>query len=271
MTGGTSQAVVTWSAVPGATSYNVYYGSTTGVTKTTATNSVTGVTGSTCTVPSLLDGTAYYFVVTAENASGESAASAEVTATPLAKPTGIQVTGGDAQVTISWTGVTGATSYNVYYGTAAGVTTTSGTLVANATSPQVITGLTNGTTYYFVVTAVDATGESVVSSEKSATPSVAPQPPGTPTKVTVTSPAIGQMSVTWTTVVGATSYNVYYLQSATVPTNAAVTATTPVNVTAPPAVVNGLTSGATYYVLVTAVDAAGESGTQTNPKSVVIQ
>jgi len=272
VTAETAQATVSWTAVAGATSYNVYYSATAGVTKSNATNSVTNITGTTTTVSNLIDGTPYYFIVTAVDASGESTPSSEVSATPLDKPKGLQVTAGDTEVTVSWTAVAGATSYNIYYSTASGEETTpSGVKFPNVTSPpQVITGLTNGTTYYFVVTAVNDSGESSVSSEKSATPAVAPQPPASPTGVKVTSPAVGQMNVTWNTVVGATSYNVYYLQATSPPTNAAVLATTPVSTAAPPLDVPGLTSGKTYYVLVTALNGALESGTQTSAKAVTI-
>jgi flagellar biosynthesis protein FliR len=270
VTATTGQATVSWTAVAGATSYKVYYSATAGVTKSNATNSFPNAT-SPQVITGLIDGTTYYFIVTAADASGESAASSEVSATPLARPSGIQVTAGDGQVTVSWTAAAGATSYNIYYSTAAGQeTTASGVKLPNATSPQVITGLTNGTTYYFVVTAVNNSGESIVSSEKSATPSAAPQPPPSPTGVKLTSPAVGQMHVTWNAVVGATSYNVYYLQATSPPTNAAVLATTPANTIATFLDVNGLTSGATYYVLVTAVNGAGESGTQTSAKAVTI-
>ena len=270
-TAGTDQATIRWDAMTGVTSYNVYYGTSAGVDKATATNSVTHVTDNTCIVPNMINGTTYYFVVSAVNGHGESIESSEVSITPLAKPSGIQVTAGDGQVTCSWTAAAGATSYNVYYSAAAGQERTAGGVkVDNVTSPHVITGLTNATPYYFVVTAVNPGGESAVSSEKTATPSVAPQPPASPTGVKVTSPAAGKMNVVWNTVVGAASYNVYYLQASSPPTNAAVLAATPVNGTAVSLDVTGLPSGATFYVLVTAVNDAGESGTQTTAKAITI-
>jgi fibronectin type 3 domain-containing protein len=273
VTAETAQATVSWTAVAGATSYNVYYSATAGVTKSNATNSVTNVTGTTTTVSNLIDGTPYYFIVTAVDASGESAASSEVSAIPLEKPRGNQVTAGDGKVTVSWTAAAGATSYNIYYSTAAGQeTTASGVKFPNATSPQVITGLINGTTYYFVVTAVNDSGESSVSSEKSATPAAAPQPPPSPTGVTVASTAAGEVTVSWNAVIGATSYNVYYLQSSSQPTTADVIANgAEQSTTSSPLTVTGLTSGATYWFTVTAMNAAGESGGQTSPKKIVVQ
>ncbi|MBI3585179.1 MAG: hypothetical protein HY096_14680 [Nitrospinae bacterium] len=74
-----------------------------------------------------------------------------------------------ASTTISWNSVSGATSYNIYWSTTSGVTTSNGTKITNATSPYTHTGLTSGTTYYYVVTAVNSSGESSVSSQVSAT------------------------------------------------------------------------------------------------------
>jgi hypothetical protein len=93
---------------------------------------------------------------------------------PPAAPTGVTATPGNAQVTISWTGVSGATSYNIYWSTAPGVTKVNGSKITGATNPYVQPVLTNGTAYYYVVTAVNANGESTVSMEVSATPSSAP-------------------------------------------------------------------------------------------------
>ena len=186
-----------------------------------------------------------------------------------AKPAGIVASGGDGKVTVSWTAVTGAASYNIYYGTAAGVTT-AGTKIATVVSPYEVTKMVNGTPVYFVVTAVNAGGESGVSSEKTATPAAAPQAPGSPTGRTVTSTVASQATVAWTAVVGATSYNVYYLAGSTIPTNAAVLATTPKSSATPSLIVSGLTSGTVYNFLITAVNVGGESGTQTKALAVTV-
>lgn len=268
ITAGSAKAVVSWTAVAGATSYNIYYGTSAGVTTASGSKNVNAISPQTIT--GLTDGTPYYFVVTALNAAGESALSSEVSAIPLARPAGIVASGGDGQVTVSWSTVTSATAYNIYYDTAPGVTTVSGTKIANVITPQVVTGLTNGTPYFFVVTAVNAKAESSLSSEKSATPAAVPQPPGSPTGRVVTATGPGQMTVTWNPVPGATSYKVYYLQASSQPTNAAVLATTPATSATTTIDIGSLTSGATYYVLITALNAAGESGTQTKAQAVTI-
>lgn len=87
-------------------------------------------------------------------------------------PTGVSATAGDGQVILSWTAVTGATSYNIYYGATAGVTAAS-TKITGAASPNTITGLTNKTAYYFAVTASNEGGESSLSSEITDTPHLA--------------------------------------------------------------------------------------------------
>ena len=88
----------------------------------------------------------------------------------LSAPTNVSASAGNSQVTISWTAVTNATSYNIYWSTTSGVTKTGGTKITGATSPYVHTGLTNDTTYYYIVTAANSLGESAASAEASATP-----------------------------------------------------------------------------------------------------
>src|SRR5208283_438790 len=86
-------------------------------------------------------------------------------------PTGVTAAPGNAQVTISWSAVTGASYYNIYWSTTNGVTPGSGSRISGATNPFTQSGLTNDTTYYYVVTAVGSGGESAPSSQVSATPS----------------------------------------------------------------------------------------------------
>jgi hypothetical protein len=81
----------------------------------------------------------------------------------------ITAVAGNAQSTIAWAPISGATSYNLYWSTTPNAGT-NGTLISGVTSPYVQTGLTNGTTYYYVVTAVSVAGASLPSNQASDTP-----------------------------------------------------------------------------------------------------
>jgi len=84
-------------------------------------------------------------------------------------PTNLVATPGDAQVTLSWMAVTGATSYTVKRAATPGGTYTE--IEANVKEPSYKnTGLTNDKTYYYVVSAVTSSGESDNSTEVPATP-----------------------------------------------------------------------------------------------------
>ena len=76
---------LSWNASSGATSYNVKRSTTSGGPYTTI---ATGVTSTSFTNTGLTNGTTYFFVVSAVNASGESGNSNQASATPTAPSTG---------------------------------------------------------------------------------------------------------------------------------------------------------------------------------------
>lgn len=169
---GNAQVALTWTASSGTTSYHVKRSTTTGGPYT----QISSPTSASFTDTGLTNGTTYYYVVSAMNASGESANSTEASAKPQAAipsaPTGLHATAGNAQVALTWTASSGTTSYHVKRGT-----TTGGpyTQIGSPTSASFTdTGLTNGTTYFYVVSAVNTSGESADSAQVSATPSAAP-------------------------------------------------------------------------------------------------
>ncbi len=180
-TAGNQQASLTWTAGGGATGYNVKRGTASGGPYTT----VGSPAGTTYADTSLTNGTAYYYVVTAVNATGESGNSNQATATPTAAstapaaPLNLTATGGNQQISLAWTASTGATSYNVKRAATNGGPYT--TVASPAGTSYTDTTVTNGTAYYYVVTAVSASGESANSNQASATPSATPPPPAPPT------------------------------------------------------------------------------------------
>jgi 6-phosphogluconolactonase (cycloisomerase 2 family) len=78
---------------------------------------------------------------------------------------------GYKKITLSWSPVAGATSYNIYWSNSPGVTKATGNKITNASSPYVHSSLANWTKYYYVMTTVNPLGlESVVSPESSTEP-----------------------------------------------------------------------------------------------------
>src|SRR6202171_2874483 len=169
-TAGNAQVMLAWTASTGATSYYVKRSTTTGGPYTQiATQTATSYTDT-----GLTNGTKYYYVVSAYNSAGQSANSTEVSVTPVASPTpppaptNLTATAGNAQVALTWTASTGATSYNVKRSLTSG----SGYVQVGTSTAAAFTdmGLTNGTTYYYVVSGVNASGEGANSSQVTATP-----------------------------------------------------------------------------------------------------
>jgi len=253
-TPGNYQTTISWTADAGVTSYNIYWSTTPGVTTTNGTK-ITSVS-SPFTQTGLTNGTTYYYVVTAVNSVGESAASLQVNSTPaLPVPLDTTATPGIGQVIIAWDAVVGATSYNIYWSTTPGVSTSNGAKIPSDSNSFTQIGLTNGTTYYYVVTAVFATGgESAPSIEMSAIPSTSPTP-AAPPGVTAIS-GNGQATIAWTAVNGATSYNIYWSTTAGV---APANGTNKITSVSSPFIQTGLTNGITYYFVVTALNGNGES------------
>ena len=253
---GNTQASLGWSASANATGYYVKRATTGGGPYT----QITGTGSTSFTDTGLTNGTKYYYVVSSYDSAGQSANSAEASATPTAAPaipsapSGLQAAAGNTQVALTWNSTNGATSYNVKRATTAGGPYT---IVASPTANSFTnTGLTNGTNYFYVVSAVNSGGESANSTEVSATPKASITPPAAPTGLTATA-GNAQVSLSWAASTGATSYHVKrgtanggpYTQ-VTAPTATSFTDT-------------GLTNGTTYYYVVSALNAAGESANST--------
>ncbi len=154
-----TSATVSWSAVASAVSYDVDY-------KTTAsgtwTNAATGTASTSVNLSGLSVGTTYDWRVRANcsGGSGNYVAAQFTTTAPCGTPAGLAssaVTSSSA--TVSWTAVSGATSYAVEYKTTASGTWTTATASTASTSVG-ISGLTASTTYDWRVRATCASGTS---------------------------------------------------------------------------------------------------------------
>lgn len=106
-----------------------------------------------------------------------------------AAPTNLSASTGNASVTLTWTTSTGASSYNVKRAASAGG---SFVQIAAVLSPSYAdTTVTNGTSYYYVVTALNAVGESASSTRVTAVPAAPAAAPGISLSPTVTVTPLG--------------------------------------------------------------------------------
>src|SRR5262249_13113461 len=183
-------------------------------------------------------------------------------AVPPPAPTGLTAAPGNNRVDLSWNASSGATSYNVkratvsggpYTPIATGVTTTS---YADTTA-------VNGTTCYYVVSAVNASGESGDSNQASATPAP-PVPPNPPTTLAARATGKRKIQLTWAQSgsPGVTHNKIYRSTTSGGPYGLVATipaATSYSN--------SGLTSGTTYYYVVTAVNSSGLESPASNQAS----
>ena len=232
-----------WTAVTGATRYEVKRSGATSSTTTTKTShtfsGLTADTSYTLTLRALGTGSDQSFWVR------------KTVRTPLPTPTGLSATATATGLTLTWSTVSGATSYEVKRG-ASGATTT----VSSGTSHP-FTGLTANTAYTLYVRAKSSGGASSWASLATRT-TVAPPPQ--PAGLSV-SPTHNSLTLSWGSANRAASYDVRLRH------DGAVTSTTGTSHT-----FGGLTSNTSYTLFVRARNAGGVSlwnsytGTTTPPQ-----
>jgi hypothetical protein len=170
---GNATVALNWTASTGATSYNVYRGTTPAGESATALAS--GITTTTYTDSTAVNNTTYYYMVAAVNGGGTSPMSNEASATPvLAKPTISSFTANPASIasgsssTLSWA-TTGAVSIAI----------TPGTFTSTAASGSTSVSPTATTTY--TLTATNTAGSATAKATVTITAS------GGPLTITTTS------------------------------------------------------------------------------------
>ncbi|HEY4743660.1 MAG TPA: fibronectin type III domain-containing protein [Desulfuromonadaceae bacterium] len=172
--------------------------------------------------------------------------------TPPGAPTGLQVTS-TSPITLSWTAVSGATSYRVYRGTTSGGLSSKELLASSITTTTFADNTATGnTTYFYQVSAVNSDGVSSASNEVSAVAV------GSEFSL-VASVANSQITLNWTAVTSAAGYNVWRGT-----TTGVIVDKTKINTTLVPATTTTFTDTAAahnvgYFYQVTAVDASGNN------------
>ncbi len=242
LNGGTSVAptsIIQWSAVSGATQYQVYFGSSSTSLSLVATVNAPTTTSA---LNNLNAGATYYWKVVATAGSSSASSAVWSFTTPLSAPTVVSPLDGSSSAaptsTIQWSSVSGATQYQVYFGSSS----TSLSLNATVNAPTTTSALNNlaaGAKYYWKVVAIAGSSSASSAVWSFTTPLSAP---------TVVAPLDGSTSaaptstIQWSSVSGATQYQVYFGSSATsLSLNATVNAPTTTSA------LNNLNAGATYY------------------------
>jgi hypothetical protein len=207
-TGVSTTATLSWTAGSGATSHDVYFGTTSPGTF------IGNQAGTTYSPGTMASSKTYYWRIDEKNASGTTtgvvwsfttivAAPGQATSpSPANSATGVSTT-----ATLSWTAGSGATSHDVYFGT-----TSPGTFIGNQAGTTYNPGtMANSKTYYWRIDEKNASGTTTgvvwsFTTAAAALPGQAtsPSPANAATGVSTTA------TLSWTAGSSATSHDVYF-------------------------------------------------------------
>jgi titin len=152
---------VSWNAVPGAASYEIYYQ----IGSTSASMNYAGTSLSALyTHTGLSPETTYYYSIKAVNSAGASGYSSSVSgttqqvSTPPSAPTGVTASVlSSNSIRVSWNPVSTATSYEIYYERGSSSRYYAGT---SSSASYTHTGLSPNAKYYYYIKAVNSAGTS---------------------------------------------------------------------------------------------------------------
>lgn len=195
----TDKIKLSWIASSGATSYEVWRGTSSKTSSATRLGTVTSVGA---IVTGGVAGKTYYFWVKAKNSSGTSGFSSYNTGyrKSLIPPAPTNVAASDGtytdKVQLSWKASSGATSYEVWRGTSS--STSSATKIGTVTSAgAVVTGGTAGKKYYFWIKAKNSHGTSGFSSYNTGYKKALSQKPAAPSNLTATPISSSSIKLQW--------------------------------------------------------------------------
>ncbi|MHC4739510.1 MAG: LamG-like jellyroll fold domain-containing protein [Planctomycetota bacterium] len=206
-TGVSTTADLSWTTGSGATSHDVYFG-------TSSPGSFQGnQTANTFDTGTMDNDTTYYWRIDEINAGGTTTGSVWSFTTIVAAPSQASspspadsATGVSITADLSWTAASGATSHDVYFGTSS-----PGAFQGNQTATTFDTGtMNNNTTYYWRIDEINAGGTTTGSVWSFTTIVAAPTQATNPGPAdSATDIAVGT-DLSWTAGSGATSHDVYF-------------------------------------------------------------
>lgn len=273
VTASNEQVTIEWPSIPGAITYNLHWSTDPDFNpeNVTTINNVSSPYNHT----QLSNDTDYYYAVTVVFEDGESQLSVVSQASPIpppGKPSQMTLTATTADVTLQWSGVADATSYSLYlaaepYISKENIRTLQGwAIVDNVSSPYTHPGLIPGVTYFFALVAENAGGLSILSNELPGM--LLPEAPSVDNVTALDKRA----TIEWSNVTGAQSYNLYIAsEPGVIPggVNSMQDGRTLTNV-ASPLTIDGLVNGKTYYFIITALNASGESSASTEVETTPV-
>ena len=240
----TGKIKLTWNAVSGAAKYTVYiYDAGGNLLKTSST------TGTSLTHTSAVAGTTYTYKVKAigsVSAANSSYSAAKSRTCDLAAPKLSVTTTSAGKPKLTWSKVSGASKYSVYY-SVDGVNfsllkTMTGTSLTHSSAA-------GGKTYYYKVMAVKGSNTDANSAFSGIGKVTLP---GAVPVLRITANSYGKPKLSWSAVPGATQYKVYYsIDTVTWGVLKTMTGTVLTHASAQ--------SGTTYYYKIVAVSASGNS------------
>jgi hypothetical protein len=259
-----NQITANWSAVTGATYYELDVATDSGFTTfvpgynalnvgNVVTSNITGLTA----------GVTYYYRVRVFNGtciSGNSATITYATAATPGAPGGLAVVVNSCdELTVRWTAVAGATSYEIQWSTnASNFAAILGTTTGITSLTYTITGLTSGVAYRYRIRSVNGCSSSSYTTSGSVTLSDTAPVPGIPGPINASGALCNQFNVTWSAGTRATSYRVEWSLNATfTPVLGTVVGITALNYT-----ITGLSASTNYYYRVSSENGCGLSNSR---------
>ncbi|MFV2056156.1 MAG: fibronectin type III domain-containing protein, partial [Thiohalomonadales bacterium] len=259
---GNSKIAISWPNISGAADYNVHWRQSDN-TVTCFTDALSNVS-SPAVIDNLSNGVNYSFAVSANNASGQGDKSVSVMSTPqIPRPLAPSlITGqpGNSKILLEWQHAyidsQTVSGYRIYWSGSAIVDTNIANYIevndANTLS-YLHQNLVNGRILNYVITAINAGGESSPSAQIQAIPQV--DIPDAPEQIKAT-PGDTIVQVKWLQKAGIQNYNIYWWANSS---GLNIPIKTVVANVLPGVVIDTLQNGTRYHFYVAAFNEAGES------------